>query len=143
MRTMGLDIGEKTVGVAISDAMGISAQPIETIHYESKKKAMGRLLDLVREHEVSSIVTGMPLNMNGSFGPQAEKVELFAEELKTFVTKHGFPIKLFFWDERMSTMEANRLLISADVSRKKRKKVIDKMAAVIILQSHLDSQRPY
>lgn len=137
MRTMGLDVGSKTVGVAISDAMGWTAQGIETVQIdeESGNLGMKRIKELVKEYNVSSFVVGYPKNMNNSIGPRAEASERYARLLKE---KFGLPAVL--WDERMTTMAAERMLIEADVSRKKRKTVIDKMAAVMILQGYLDSK---
>ena len=137
MRTMGLDVGTKTVGVAISDAMGWTAQGIETIKIDEEVGNLGmkRIKELVKEYNVSSFVVGYPKNMNNTVGPRAEASERYAQLLET---KFGVPTHL--WDERLTTMAAERTLIEADVSRKKRKTVIDKMAAVMILQGFLDSK---
>ncbi|MBD7983078.1 Holliday junction resolvase RuvX [Sporosarcina sp. Sa2YVA2] len=137
MRTMGLDVGSKTVGIAISDALGWTAQGIETVKIDESSCDFGmeRIQELVAEYEVTSFVVGYPKNMNNSIGPRGEASEQYAELLKeTF----GHPVVL--WDERLTTMAAERMLIEADVSRKKRKTVIDKMAAVMILQGYLDSK---
>ncbi|MFD2618215.1 Holliday junction resolvase RuvX [Terrilactibacillus laevilacticus] len=135
MRTMGLDFGSKTIGVAISDALGFTAQGIETIHYEQHNKHVidERLTSLIKTYEVNKVVVGLPKNMNGTIGPTGEACQTFAERIRK---KYHLPVEL--WDERLTTMAAERMLITADVSRKKRKKVIDKMAAVLILQSYLD-----
>ncbi|MBA9025537.1 MULTISPECIES: Holliday junction resolvase RuvX [Bacillaceae] len=137
MRTMGLDLGSKTLGVAISDAMGWTAQGIETIKINEAQKDFGlkRLGQLIEEYEVSAIVIGFPKNMNGTIGPRGEASQAFAKRLED---KFKLPTRL--WDERLSTMAAERVLLEADVSRSKRKQVIDKMAAVMILQGFLDSQ---
>lgn len=137
MRTMGLDVGSKTVGVAISDAMGWTAQGIETIQIDEDAGNLGmkRIKELVKEFDVSTFVVGHPKNMNNTVGPRAEKSEHYADLLRT---KFNLPVHL--WDERLTTMAAERMLIEADVSRKKRKTVIDKMAAVMILQGYLDSK---
>ncbi len=134
---MGLDVGSKTVGVAVSDAFGWTAQGVETIQIDEAKEQYGleRLAELVKEHEVSSFVVGYPKNMNNTVGPRGEASEDYAELLRE---QFGLPVVL--WDERLSTMAAERMLIEADVSRAKRKKVIDKMAAVMILQGYLDSK---
>lgn len=134
---MGLDVGSKTVGVAVSDAFGWTAQGVETIQIDEAKEEYGleRLAELVKEHEVSSFVVGYPKNMNNTVGPRGEASERYADMLRE---QFGFPVVL--WDERLSTMAAERMLIEADVSRAKRKKVIDKMAAVMILQGYLDSK---
>lgn len=137
MRVMGLDVGSKTVGIAISDALGWTAQGIETIKIDESagQFGMSRIQELVTEYAVTSFVVGYPKNMNNSIGPRGEASEKFAGMLKE---AFGFPVSL--WDERLTTMAAERMLIEADVSRKKRKTVIDKMAAVMILQGYLDSK---
>lgn len=135
MRTMGLDVGSKTVGIAISDALGWTAQGIETIRIDERAGQFGieRIRELVAEYQVNGFVVGYPKNMNNTIGPRGEASEEYAELLKgTF----GHPVTL--WDERLTTMAAERTLIDADVSRKKRKTVIDKMAAIMILQGYLD-----
>lgn len=137
MRKMGLDVGTRTVGVAISDALGWTAQGIETIkiHEENGEFGLVRLGQLIKEYEVTEVVIGYPKNMNNTIGPRAEASERFGN----LVTEQfGLPVVL--WDERLTTMAADRMLIDADVSRKKRKQVIDKMAAVMILQGYLDSK---
>ena len=137
MRIMGLDVGTKTVGVAISDALGWTAQGIETIKINEELSEFGieRIKELVKEYAVTEFVVGYPKNMNNTVGPRgiaSENYKALLEE--TF----NLPVKL--WDERLTTMAAERMLIDADVSRKKRKQVIDKMAAVMILQGYLDSK---
>lgn len=138
MRTLGLDVGTRTIGVAASDAMGWTAQGIETIKFPENQlnKALPRLEELIKEHEVSKIIVGLPKNMNNTIGPRGEACLSFAEKLKS-----TFDLEVEMWDERLSTIAAQRMLISADVSRKKRKQVIDKMAAVVILQGYLDSKQ--
>lgn len=135
MRIMGLDVGSRTVGIAISDALGWTAQGIETIKINEDAQEFGieRIDELVKQYQVSEFVVGFPKNMNNSIGPRAEASEQFA---KLLTDKYNFPVTL--WDERLTTMAAERMLIDADVSRKKRKLVIDKMAAVMILQGYLD-----
>ncbi|HZG60622.1 MAG TPA: Holliday junction resolvase RuvX [Anoxybacillus sp.] len=137
MRVLGLDLGTKTLGVAISDELGWTAQGLETIKIDEEQGQFGlkRLRELIEEYRVETIVLGFPKNMNGTVGPRGEASQQFAETLRQ---KFGLPVIL--WDERLSTMAAERMLIAADVSRKKRKQVIDKMAAVMILQSYLDSK---
>lgn len=137
MRIMGLDVGSKTVGVAISDALGWTAQGIETVKINEAIGEFGidRIAELVKEYTVTEFVVGFPKNMNNTVGPRGEASESYKKLLEeTF----GMPVKL--WDERLTTMAAERMLIEADVSRKKRKQVIDKMAAVLILQGYLDSK---
>ena len=136
MRIMGLDVGEKTIGVAISDALGWTAQGLETIKRTSLKEDIVKLKEIISRWEVSRIVIGLPKNMNGSMGPQGEKVIEFAKQLKEKTS-----VDVVLWDERLTTVAAERLLIEADVSRAKRKKVIDKLAATYILQGYLDRKR--
>ena len=135
MRVLALDHGTKRIGVAISDELGIIAQPLEFIPAEPLEKFYQRLAVILAEKQVTEIVVGMPFNMNGSIGPAAQKVERFVTELKTKVTQ---PVHTC--DERLTTYEAENLLISAGTRRKKRKQVIDKMAAAVLLQSYLDSK---
>lgn len=133
MRAMGLDFGEKTIGVALSDLMGWTAQGLKVI----RRKEVDELKELdaiIKEYEVSTIVLGLPKNMNNTLGPRAEKTQEFAE-----VLKQRYPeLNLVFEDERLTTAQAQRQLITADVSRKKRKQVVDKLAASLILQNYLD-----
>ncbi|WKU24394.1 Holliday junction resolvase RuvX [Priestia megaterium] len=138
MRVLGLDVGTKTIGVAVSDEMGWTAQGIETIKIadEQMEQSYPRLQELIDEYSVEKIVVGLPKNMNGTIGPRGEACIEFADNVK-----EKFNIETMMWDERLSTMAAERVLLSADVSRKKRKKVIDKMAAVMILQGYLDSKQ--
>jgi len=137
MRIMGLDVGSKTVGVAVSDALGWTAQGIETVKIDEANGEFGieRIAELVKEYAITEFVVGFPKNMNNTVGPRGEASENYKKLLEeTF----SLPAKL--WDERLTTMAAERMLIDADVSRKKRKQVIDKMAAVMILQGYLDSK---
>ncbi|SCC61494.1 Holliday junction resolvase RuvX [Bacillus wiedmannii] len=137
MRILGLDVGTKTVGVAMSDEMGWTAQGLETIRINEERGHFGfdRISELVKQYNVDKIVVGLPKNMNGTIGPRGEACQQFAENLRNLLQ-----LEVVMWDERLSTMAAERMLISADVSRKKRKQVIDKMAAVVILQGFLDSK---
>ncbi|AHF09750.1 MULTISPECIES: Holliday junction resolvase RuvX [Dehalobacter] len=135
MRIMGLDLGEKTIGVAMSDPLGITAQGVEVIRRTKKEKEREELARLIREYEVDEIVLGYPKNMNGTLGERAKLTEVFAEELR-----EGYLLPVKLWDERLSTIGAQRALLEADLSRAKRKKVIDKMAAVFILQGYLNSK---
>ncbi|NLI91818.1 MAG: Holliday junction resolvase RuvX [Peptococcaceae bacterium] len=134
MRIMGLDLGEKTIGVAMSDPLKITAQALVVIRRSGRE--MEELNSLIREYEVEEIVLGYPRNMNGTLGDRARLSEEFSQILQT---RFSLPVKL--WDERLSTVGAQRALLEADLSRAKRKKVIDKMAAVFILQGYLDSRR--
>ena len=133
MRIMALDVGSRTIGIACSDALLMTAQGIETIRRTSLENDFNRLRELISEYEVHELVVGMPKNMNGTKGERAEKTEDFVEKMKAVID-----LPVIFWDERLSTVMAERQLIAADVSRKKRKGVIDKMAAVVILQGYLD-----
>ena len=133
MRIMALDVGSRTIGIACSDALLMTAQGIETIRRTSLENDFNRLRELISEYEVHELVVGMPKNMNGTKGDRAEKTEEFVEKMKAVI---DLPVTI--WDERLSTVMAARQLIAADVSRKKRKGVIDKMAAVVILQGYLD-----
>lgn len=134
MRIMGLDYGSKTIGVAMSDALFWTAQGIKTIKRSNKE--IEELRKLILEYEVMEIVIGYPKNMNGTLGPRCALTEEFAQTLQS---EFGLPVEL--WDERLSTVAAQRTLLEADVSRSKRKLVIDKMAAVFILQGYLDRRR--
>lgn len=136
MRIMALDVGSRTIGVACSDALYMTAQGVETIRRTSWAKDFERLLQLINDYEVEEIVVGMPRNMNGTKGERVEKTEEFVERLKEVTT-----LPITYWDERLSTVMAERSLIAADVSRRKRKAVIDKMAAVVILQGYLDRRQ--
>lgn len=134
MRIMGLDFGSKTIGVAVSDALFWTAQGVKTIR--RSKKEIEELRELIREYEVNEIVIGYPKNMNGTLGPRCAATDEFAELLRL---EFGLPVEL--WDERLSTVAAQRTLLEADMSRTKRKLVIDKMAAVFILQGYLDRRQ--
>ena len=137
MRALALDIGDKTIGIAASDLLGITAQGVETIKRTSDKNDLKRLGELLAQYEATTFIIGLPKNMDGTEGVRCELVKKFAEKICA-----AFPeVKQIFWDERLSTVAATKNLIAADVSRKKRKKVIDKMAAVYILQGWLDSIR--
>jgi putative Holliday junction resolvase len=134
MRILALDYGAKRIGVAVSDELKMIAQPLEYIPAEPFADFLARLKALIREKEVEQILVGLPRNMDGSYGPAALKVREFVAVLKNAVA-----IPLNTWDERLTSAQANRLLIQADVSRKQRKEKVDKMAAAILLQSYLDS----
>ena len=136
MRVMGLDLGSRTCGVAVSDALCVVARHLETIRFaeEDNDKALPRIVELIKEHEVHLLVLGLPKHMNGDIGIRAEISIKFKEKLEKLTG-----LRVVLLDERMTTMQASRILISADVSRSKRKKVIDQMAAVTILQGFLDS----
>lgn len=135
MRVLGLDPGSKRVGVALSDELGMIAQPLEYIPAEPFEEFVVALLKLIAERGVDSIIVGMPRNMDGSYGPAAEKSKALVAKLRE---RTEVPIRT--WDERLTTAQANRVLIAGNVSRKKRKEKVDKMAAAILLQSYLDAQ---
>lgn len=135
MRVLGLDVGDRTIGVAVSDALKMTAQGVETIRRTTLEADLNRLVELIAEYEVTTIVVGYPKNMNGTIGPRGEFTKAFCEDLQRVAPN----AQIRLWDERLSTVAAQRSLIEADVSRAKRKKVIDKMAAVFILQGYLDS----
>lgn len=133
MRIIGLDVGDKTIGVAVSDGLGMTAQGVCTIRRVSYEKDIAALREYVDEYEAGELVVGLPKSMDGSLGPQAEKVLTFVEKLKA-----AFDVKISMWDERLSTSLAQKAMIEADVSRAKRKKVIDMLAAQVILQGYMD-----
>lgn len=134
-RILGLDVGDRTVGVAASDLLLMTAQGVETIRRETLEKDLARLDELMKEYDAVRLVVGFPRNMNGTEGERCDFVRAFADAIR----EKRPDAEIVFWDERLSTVAAAKSLISADVSRKKRKKVIDKMAAVFILQGYLDS----
>ena len=136
MRLMGLDVGDKRIGIALSDEGALIASPRETLERSGNRKDIKHMLDLARREEVSEIVVGMPFSLDGSLGPQAHKVERFVEALKSETD-----IRVTTWDERLSTVSAERALLEGNVSRAKRKKTIDRVAAALILQGYLDSKR--
>ena len=134
MRILAIDHGSKRMGIAVSDELKMIAQPLEYILAEPSDEFLARLNELINDKEVELILIGMPRNMDGSYGPAAQKVQDFVEMLKAAVC---VPIKM--WDERLTSAQANRLLIQGNVRRDKRKEKVDKMAAAILLQSYLDS----
>ncbi|MCI8457418.1 MAG: Holliday junction resolvase RuvX [Mammaliicoccus sciuri] len=136
-RIIGLDVGSKTIGVAVSDAMGWTAQGINTLRINEENEDFGidQLLKIIDEYDVDTVIIGLPKNMNNSIGPRGEA----SIQFKDLLQQERPELKMVMWDERLSTVGAERTLLEADVSRKKRKKVIDKMAAVFILQGYLDS----
>lgn len=132
---MGIDFGDRRIGIAVSDLLGWTAQGVETIvRRAGLEKDLDKIKALAQKYEVEKIVVGLPRNMDGTTGAQGEKTLMFADKVHRHL---GLPVET--WDERLSTVAAERLLINADVSRAKRRKVIDKMAAAIILQGYLDA----
>ena len=135
MRILALDVGDKTIGVAVSDELGFTAQGVEVIRRTSPEQDFRRLAEIVAAYGAEVIIIGLPKNMNGTIGPRGEAMQTFAADVS-----RRFPaLAVKLWDERLSTVAAQRVLIAADVSRQKRRQVIDKMAAVYILQGYLDS----
>lgn len=142
MKAMALDVGDKTIGVAVTDALLITAQGLMTIERVGIRKDADKVLSLVKEHNCSTIVVGLPKNLNGTDSIQTEKVYEFKAMLENKLRSTGMTdIEIVYQDERFTTVIAERVLIEADVSRKKRKQVIDKQAAIIILQGYLDGLR--
>ena len=138
MRIIGLDYGTKTVGVAVSDALMITAQPLETIERKSANKlrqTLARIESIIEEYQAERIVLGYPKNMNNTIGERAEATEQFKEDLER---RTG--LEVILWDERLSTVEAERILMDTGVRRENRKQYVDKMAAAVFLQNYLDSQ---
>ncbi|MCU0787839.1 MAG: Holliday junction resolvase RuvX [Verrucomicrobia bacterium] len=133
MRILALDHGSVRIGVALSDELKMIASPLEYIPAHPFDGFLTRLQDLIREKEVELILIGMPRNMDGTYGPAAQKVKEFIEQLRA-----ATPVPLRAWDERLTSAQANRMLIQGNVSRKDRKQVVDKMAAALLLQSYLD-----
>ncbi|NLL29685.1 MAG: Holliday junction resolvase RuvX [Clostridiales bacterium] len=133
MRILGLDLGSKTIGVAISDPLGWTAQGVTTIRRTKKEKDIEEIRKICEEYKVESIVLGMPKNMNGTIGEAGEKAIEFSELLKEHLN-----IEVHMWDERLTTVAAHKAMLEADLSRQKRKKIVDKIAAIYILQGYLD-----
>lgn len=132
-RILGLDVGARRIGMAVSDLLGVTAQGIETLQRQNKRTDLARMKAVIEQYGIAEIVVGHPLRMSGEEGRQAEKIQLFAEDLR----KHfGLPVHLF--DERLTSVEANRLLRETDLSIEKRGKAVDRMAATLILQGWMD-----
>jgi putative pre-16S rRNA nuclease len=134
-RVLGLDVGARRIGIAVSDPLGITAQGLETLQRRNKRHDFDYLQRVIREYEVREIVVGLPLRMSGAEGTQAEKMRTFAKEL---ARKFGLPVHL--WDERLTSAEANRFLRETELSIEKRGKAVDRMAAVLILQGWMDQR---
>lgn len=143
MRILSLDIGEKRIGIAMSDPLGITANGLMTLERVGVRKDCDKIIALIDEHKCEKVIIGLPLMLDGSFSPQTEKVREFARILKNKLKSSGrSKIGLVYYDERFTTSIAERVLIDADLSRKKRKEVIDKQAATIILTDYLSSNSP-
>lgn len=136
MRILGLDVGSHTIGVACSDPLLLTAQGMETIKRQSKKKDFARLKEIIKEKDVHRVVVGKPRHMNGDYSENMEKIEQFVSELKKVLPDMEF----VYWDERLTTVMATQVLMEGNVRREKRKQFVDKMAAVLILQNYLDAQ---
>ncbi len=134
-RVLGLDVGSRTIGMAVSDPLWITAQGLDTIRRQNKRKDFEQLAQVIRDYEVSEIVVGYPLRLSGAEGTQSEKMQLFAQELRK---KFKLPVHL--WDERLTSSQAHRILRESEVSIEKRSKAVDRMAAMLILQSWMEAR---
>ena len=134
-RVLGLDVGSRRIGIAVSDPLGITAQGLETLQRKNKKHDFGHLHRVIRDYQVKEIVVGLPLRMSGAEGSQSEKMRAFADELHK---KFKLPVHL--WDERLTSAEANRFLRETDLSIEKRGQAVDRMAAVLILQGWMQQR---
>lgn len=137
MRILGLDVGSRTMGIAMSDEMGWTAQGIETLRFKENDidATIPKLSEYIQQYGVTAIVVGLPKNMDGTIGERGQICQEFGERLRDILQ-----VEVVFWDERLTTVAAHKYLIEADMSRKKRKKVVDKVASVLILQGYLDSK---
>lgn len=137
MRILGLDVGSRTVGIALSDEMGWTAQGMETLRFPENQldQVIPQLAEYIRRYEIQTIVVGLPKNMDGTIGARGQFCLEFGQKLQAELS-----VDIVFWDERLTTVAAHKYLIEADMSRKKRKKIVDKIASVLILQSYLDSK---
>lgn len=139
MRKLGLDVGDKTIGVAVSDELDITAQGVTTIDRVGIRKDAGKVMDYVREYDCDTVVMGLPINLDGSDSVQTEKVREFRTLLENKMRSSGMAdVKVEWQDERFTTVIAERVLMEANMKRKSRKEVVDKQAAIIILQSYMD-----
>ncbi len=135
-RIIGLDVGEKRIGVALSDELGIAAHPLTVIMRDGLEKDLRKIKEIVQEYSTVQIVVGIPVNMNGTIGESARKMLSFTDFLRK-----ELPVSIETWDERLTTVSSEKVLLEADLSRRKRKKVIDKVAATLLLQCYLDNRR--
>jgi putative Holliday junction resolvase len=135
-RVLGLDVGSKTIGLAVSDPLGITAQGLQTLRRQNKRVDFGQLANVIKKYDIAEIVVGYPLRMSGLEGTQSEKMQRFAEELQ-----ERFRLPVHLWDERLSSAEANRVLRDSEMSIKRRGEVVDRLAAVLILQNWLEARR--
>jgi len=139
VRALGLDVGSKTIGVAISDELGIAAHPVDTLARKGTVADVAAVSALVTDREVEHVVVGWPLELDGKVGPRARRVEVLIDALRAALPE---AVEIHRWDERFSTVAVERVLLEADLSRKRRKEVIDRQAAAYILQGWLDGRRP-
>lgn len=139
MRILGLDVGQKTIGVAVSDPLGFTAQGLTTIRRKNKNQDILEVIEFCEQYNPEVIVVGLPKNMNGSIGFAGEKIKEFTSLLENSLSENNYKINIELWDERLTTVAAHRAMLEADLSRAKRKKIVDKMAATYILQGYLDS----
>jgi putative pre-16S rRNA nuclease len=135
-RLLGLDVGSRTIGLAVSDPLGITAQGLPTIRRKNKRTDFGELQRVIDQYGVIALVVGLPLRMSGAEGIQSEKMNVFAEELR-----RRFNLPVHLWDERLTSAEANRLLRETDMSIRRRAAVVDQMAAVLILQAFMENRK--
>jgi putative holliday junction resolvase len=135
-RVLGLDVGSRRIGIAVSDPLGITAQGLETLQRRNKRSDLAALERTIREYAITQIVVGLPLRMSGAEGTQSDKMQAFAEDLRK-----RFRLPVHLWDERLTSAEANRLLRETELSIEKRAKAVDRMAAILILQSWMESRR--
>lgn len=135
MRILALDVGEKNIGLAISDKLGLIAQGLPTLRHQTKDEDISAIANILKAHHITEVVVGIPINLDGSLGKKAQEVAVFLEDLKKKIT---LPIKV--WDERFTSVQAEKVLLEAGLSRKKRKKKIDQLAARLILQNYLDAK---
>lgn len=133
MRILGLDVGSKTIGVAVSDPLGFTAQGITTIRRTNKEKDLEEIKKFCDEYKAETIVIGLPKNMNGTIGPSGEIIMAFGK-----LIEEELQVQIKFWDERLTTVAAHKAMLEADLSRNKRKKIVDKVASTFILQGYLD-----
>jgi putative Holliday junction resolvase len=142
VKLLALDVGDRRVGVAVSDAMGLIATPLTVLHRTSKAQDYERIAQLVREHDAEALIVGHPVNEDGSAGPQAQRVERYATAMQDALKAQGLALPLILWDERMSTQQAEQAMIASGRRARERRERIDAVAAAVILQDYLDVQRP-
>ncbi len=135
MRILALDVGEKNIGLAISDKLGLIAQGLPTLRHQTKDEDISAIANILKVHHITEVLVGIPVNLDGSLGKKAQEVAVFLEDLKKKIT---LPIKV--WDERFTSVQAEKVLLEAGLSRKKRKRKIDQLAARLILQNYLDAK---